>query len=109
MKLYFIKIRLDAFKESFVPDTVHLWNSVSLDIKRETSVNQFKTLLTGLYQTCIFKPPFYYSFGKRKLNIIHTKLRHFCIPNHDLHKLNIVVSDKCSCGAVEDAYQFFQL
>ena len=35
---------------------------------------------------------------------MHTKLRHCCILNHDLHKLNIVVSDKCSCGAVVDAY-----
>ena len=101
------KCRLDAFKKSFVPDTIHIWNSVSLDIRRETSVNKFKTLLSGLYQTGISKPPSYYSFGKRKLNIIHTKLRHCCILNHDLHKLNIVVSDKCSCGAVEDAYHFF--
>ena len=101
------KCRLDVFKKSFVPDTIHLWNSVSLDIRRETSVNKFKTLLSGLYQTCISKPPSYYSFGKRKLNIIHTKLRHCCILNHDLFKLNIVVSDKCSCGAVEDAYNFF--
>ena len=35
--------RLDAFKKSFVPDTIHLWNSVSLDIRRETSVKKFKT------------------------------------------------------------------
>ena len=103
------KCRLDVFKKSFVPDTIHLWNSVSLDIRRETSVNKFKTLLSGLYQTCISKPPSYYSFGKRKLNIIHTKLRHCCILNHDLYKLNIVVSDKCSCGAVEDAYHFFSI
>ena len=72
------KCRLDVFKKSFVPDKIHLRNSVSLDIRRETSVNKFKTLLSGLYQTCISKPPSYYSFGKRKLNIIHTKLRHYC-------------------------------
>ena len=28
--------RLDAFKKSFVPDTIHLWNSVSLDIRGES-------------------------------------------------------------------------
>ena len=94
------KCRLDAFKKSFVPDTIHIWNSVSLDNRRETSVNKFKTLLSGFCQTGISKPPFYHSFGKRKL-------RHCCILNHDLHKLNIIVSDKCSCGAVEDAFHFF--
>ena len=50
------KCRLDAFKKSFITDTIHLWNSVSLDIRKEISVNKFKTLLTGLYQTCISKP-----------------------------------------------------
>ena len=36
-----------------------------------------------------------------------TRLRR-CILNHDLNKLNIVVSDKCSCGDDEDAYPFFK-
>ena len=53
------KCRLYAFKKSFIPDTIHLWYSVSLDIRRKTSVNKFKTLLSGLYQTCISKPPSY--------------------------------------------------
>ena len=58
------KCRLDAFKKSFIHNTIHLWNSVSLDIRRETSVNKFKKLLSGLYQTCISKLQSYYSFGK---------------------------------------------
>ena len=49
------KCRLDAFKKYFVPDTIHLWNSVSLNIRREISVNNFKTLLSWLYQKKIYK------------------------------------------------------
>ena len=63
-----------------------------------------------LYQTCISKPPSYYSFGKLKLNIIHTKFRHCCFMNHDLHNLNVVVSETCSCGAGEDrCHGFFSI
>ena len=38
----------------------------------------------------IVKPPKYLSFGKRVLDIIHTKLRHHCILKSDLHRCNIV-------------------
>ena len=52
------KCRLDAFKKSFVPSAIHLWNSVSLDIRKEISVNKFKTLLSGGKH--VFLNPSYY-------------------------------------------------
>ena len=56
----------------------------------------------------VFKPPTYYSEGHRKLNILHSRLRHQCSSlNADLFKVNIANDPKCSCGApYEDAIHF---
>ena len=40
-------------------------------------------------------------------NIIHTKLRHYCILKYDLCKRNTLNCPQCSYGKQEDAYQFF--
>ena len=53
------------------------------------------------------KPPTYFSVGNRKINIIHTKLRHNCIQNNDLFRSNIIGSPLCSCGQVENSNIFF--
>ena len=58
-------------------------------------------------QNNIIKPPKYSSFGKRFLNIIHTKLTHSCILKSDLHRCNIVEDPMCSCGYLKEAYLFF--
>ena len=50
-----------------------------------------------------------YYYGPRKLNVILTQIR--CTAsflNHDLHKVHILSSPACSCGAPqEDANHFF--
>ena len=43
-------------------------------------------------------PPEYFSYGDRNLNILHTKLRHYCILNCDLHRYRIIDSPFCTCG-----------
>jgi len=42
--------------------------------------------------------PSYYSFGNRRVNIIHTKLRNQCSSlKQDLFRVNLVESSECSC------------
>ena len=55
------------------------------------------------------KPPSYYFIGNRKLNILHTKLRHRCSTlNADLYRVNLVDNPRCVCGWLhEDAIHFF--
>ena len=56
----------------------------------------------------IANPPSYYAFGKRFINIIHTKLRRKCILHYDLYKRNIITNTPfCSCEQNEDVYHFF--
>ena len=67
------------------------------------SINSFRKNIS----VEIENPPSYYAFGKRFINIIHTKLRHKCIRHYDLYKRNISDTPFCSCGHNEDVYHFF--
>ena len=100
------KCRLDLYKKSFVPDSISKWNSLSIESRQATSLKQFRKTVTS-NNINNPKPPTYFSYGPRLLNIIHTKLRHTCILNYDLYRRNIVNSPLCSCGMREDAYHFF--
>ena len=56
-----------------------------------------------------YKTPKYYNEGPRKLNILHTRLRHQCSSlNADLSRIHIINNYKCNCGAsFEDAIHYF--
>lgn len=62
------RCRLEVFNKSFFPDTICKWNSLSTNTREATSLSIFKKTLQSDYT----KPPKYFSFGKRLLNIIHT-------------------------------------
>lgn len=96
------KCRLEIFKKSFVPDTINKWNSLSLVTGNNSSFTSFKSSIQ-LNQT---NPPSYFCFGKRRFNIIQTKLRHNGILNFDLFRRNIE-SPNCQCGLPEDSYYLF--
>ena len=72
---YFIpRCRLELFKKSFVPDSIRLWNLLKAEAREAISINSFRKNIS----VEIENPPSYYAFGKRFINIIHTKLRHKC-------------------------------
>ena len=49
-----------------------------------------------------------YNFGKRKLQVIHTRIRTSCSSlNYHLFSKNIVASPLCECGSVESAQHYF--
>jgi hypothetical protein len=53
--------------------------------------------------------PFYFGWGDRKLNIIHSRLRNMCSSLiADLHLVNLKPSPACICGhGFEDCIHFF--
>ena len=55
------------------------------------------------------KVPFYFGWGDRKLNIIHSRLRNMCSSlNADLHLVNLKSNPACICGhGFEDCINFF--
>lgn len=95
--------RLQIYKSSFVPTVVNEWNSLPLDTRDSSSLSLFKNKTS---KSLTVAPP-YFSNGKRSTNILHTRLRHNCALNIDLHRCNIILSPLCSCGMIEDAHQFF--
>jgi hypothetical protein len=66
-----------------------------------TKIRKIKILLE--------KVPFYFGWGDRKLNIIHSRLRNMCSSiNADLHLVSLKLSPACICGhGFEDCIHFF--
>ena len=99
------RCRLRTSTCSFIPSTVSLWNTLDISIRNSLSLSLLKNRVKD--DTC--KPPEYYNEGPRKLNILHTRLRHHCILlNADLSRIHIIHNYKCNCGAsFEDAIYYF--
>ena len=88
----------NLFYNSFLPSSIRDWNSLSDEIRNSQTFSIFKSKLNadGV------KPPSYYNYGLRTLQIYHTRLRLDCSSlNSHLHKKNIVESPLCICGDAE--------
>ena len=98
--------RLQLYSNSFFPSTVRLWNNLEPTIRDLPTIGRFKKAIKSHPYD---KPPPYYFSGNRKLNILHTKLRHRCSTlNADLHRVHLVDNPCCVCGWLyEDAIHFF--
>jgi hypothetical protein len=76
-----------------------------MSIRNSPTLSSFKNRVQG----DIYKPPKYYNEGPRKLNILHTRLRHQCSSlNADLSRIHIINNYKCNCGvSFEDAIHYY--
>ena len=93
-----------VYYDSFLPSTVRQWNNLPTEVRQLTSLNSFKWFLKK------DKPsvPRYYYYGKRKAQILHTRLRIGCSSlNFDLFVRNISDSPMCRCGSLENAQHYF--
>ena len=97
--------RLEITKKSFFPSTTRDWNNLSPEIRNSVNVNIFKRNI----KTLLKKVPFYFCWGDRKLNIIHSRLRNMCSsPSADFHRANSKPSPACICGHnLEDCIHLF--
>ena len=90
-----IHARTTIYYNSFLPSSIRAWNDLSEAATQTESVNAFKKFLN---KDRIPVPKYYYK-GKRKLQILHTRLRTNC-SSLNLHVFikNISDSPLCSCG-----------
>ena len=97
-------IRLSLSEKSFLISTTSTWNSLHADVRNKPTSQSFKMAL----RTTTHKIPAYYLYGKRKSNILHTRLRHNCSSlNYDLFRCNLIPDPSCNCGnPCENAYHF---
>lgn len=98
--------RLSLTNSSFLPSSLQSWNALDNSVRSLPSLNSFKTSLMSNIQPPL---PTYFKSGDRKLNIVHTKLRHRCSSlNYDLYRANLVNSAACNCGnPCENVFHYF--
>ena len=84
--------------DSFLPTAIREWNNLSEEIRNSQTFPIFKSKLYANRR----RPPSYFNYGPRTLQVLQTRLRLECSSlNHHLSKKNIVDSAICSCGAIE--------
>jgi len=98
-----ITARKQMYQQSFLPAIKRIWNDLPLSVRSLPSLTSFKQSLNSK----ISKPRTIFSFGSRRAQILHTRLRLGCSSlNFDLHRRSIVDSPLCSCGSVETVDHF---
>ena len=96
--------RTNSYFHSFLPSVIRDWNSLSQEVKNSDSVDSFKRLLNMDKSPT----PAHYYTGKRRAQVLHTRLRTKCSAlNEELFSKGIVDSALCCCGLIENAYHFF--
>ena len=102
--LYTINTRTNQYFLSFLPSVVRDWNDLPVEAKQIETVNSFKNFLN---RNRSYVPRHYYT-GKRKQQVLHTRLRTNCSAlNYDLYLKDITDSPLCRCGSIENTYHFF--
>ena len=99
-----VNARTTLYYNSFLPSTIRAWNNLPSEAQQLESVNSFKFFLI---KENVPVPKYFY-IGKRKAQILHTRLRTNCSSlNLDLFVKNISDSPMCTCGSVEDTQHYF--
>ena len=100
-----IPCRTALYNNSFLPDTVNLWNALPESIKSITSLSEFKSTLTSRVKSIHFD----LNIGSRRCQILHCRLRLGCSDlNADKFNRHILDRADCLCGHDnEDALHFF--
>ena len=97
--------RLEVFKRSFIPRSIHLWNSLTLNVRNKESLFSFKSAIFDNDKCNIL-----YYYGQRWPAVHHARLRMGCSKlNADLClKLHVIESSSCDCGnELENSFHFF--
>ena len=100
-----VRTKTNTYNNSFFPATIRQWNLLPSSVRNSEDIDTFRRKLDkGRPKT---NELFY--IGNRKANILHAKIRMGCSQlNHDMHKIGIVTSPACSCGAeIENSFHYF--
>ena len=101
----------ESFRNSYLPCTIREWNSLPNDIRTSPSVESFKYQLKQIDEFNLRRPPAWYAYGPRHLNINLTRMRNNCSAlAQDLYSNHIRIAPRCgNCNMdrAEDANHFF--
>ena len=97
-----ITARTQMYQNPFLPATISITNDLPLNVRGLPSLTSFKQSLNSNMS----KPKSIFSFGSRRAQILHTRLRLGCSSlNFHLHG-RIVDSPLSICGSVETVNHF---
>jgi hypothetical protein len=101
--------RLSSTRDSFIPSTIKMRNSLNNTIRNVDTLSKFQSELKKIDKTANHAIPKHYFYGPRKLNIILTQLRSSAsFSNYVLFRVRIVFDPSCRCvGALENLKHFF--
>ena len=99
-----IYARTASYSHSFLPSTVSDWNCLPEEFRNAESIHSFKKHINS--DRPIQNPLF--SYGKRRSQILHTRIRTNCSAlNEHLFRRNVVASPLCQCGQRESPFHYF--
>jgi len=99
-----IQARTSLYSNSFLPSTVSEWNNLPDDVKNAESIISFKRLINTNRPI----PNILFSYGERRSQLLHTRLRTKCSAlNEHLFRRNIITSPLCLCGRHETTSHYF--
>ena len=87
MQEIYLPFSTNLHYDSFLPTAIREWNSLSEEIRNSQT---FPIFISKLYANRR-RPPSYFNYGPRTLQVLQTRLRLDCSSlNHHLSKKNIV-------------------
>ena len=89
--------KTERFKRSFIPTSIRLWNTYSASFAGTNRFGKFRALLKKKYRPK--HPPVWYYTGKKRPNLLLTRLR--LNNSHltgDVYRNNLTGDPSCSCG-----------
>ena len=103
--------KTEALKNSFFPSTIRDWNALPNELRQSPTIESFKSNLRKIDEFKTSTPPKWYSYGKRRLNIILTQIRNSCSALRQHLTDNFVIDNpicqQCNLNRAEDAKHFF--
>ena len=89
--------RTEIMKRSCIPSSVNLWNEADNELKYSNTLQLFK-YHQNMASTRNLKIPSYYFFGKRRLSVLHARMRTNCSNlNSDFFNNYLRPDPICSC------------
>ena len=89
--------RTEIMKRSCIPSSVNLWNEADNELKDSNTLQSFK-YHQKMASTRNLKIPSYYFYGKRRLSVLHARIRTNCSNlNSDLFNNFLRPDPICSC------------
>jgi hypothetical protein len=100
---------MESTRDSCIPSTIKMWNSLNNTIRNVDTLSEFTSELKKIDETKNHAVPKHYLYVPRKLNMILTQLRSSAsFLNYDLFRVGIVSDPSCLCGAaLENLKHFF--